>query len=127
MCAGTDLFYVVNVSHSCVERHYVQLWGPNNCTYVYPTARAGRYPRPIVASRLGYYNSGDNIAVPCSVVDALTVQPDGFVLEINAGPAVPSNAESWDVLLAYAIAVPAKEPAPVYRIEQRTPLRCSAS
>lgn len=127
MSAGTGQFYVVNVSHSCVERRYVQLWGPNNCAYVYPTARAGRYPRRLVESRLGYYNSGDNIAVPCSVVDALTVPPDGLVLDLDAGPAVPSNAECWDVLLAYAIAVPAKDPVPIYRLEQPTPMPCSVS
>lgn len=114
-------FYVVNLSHSNKEHRYVTFWRPNDAGYAYPLSWAGRYERARVLEHLDYYNSGDNIAVPCEIVEQLAVAPAPGMIDGDAGPVVPSNAECWDVLIAYKIAETRYEPRPKFRRTPRPP------
>jgi hypothetical protein len=99
-------YYIVNISHSHREARYVSFWRPECKGYAYPLSWAGKYGEAEVRADLGYYNSGENIAVPCEVVDALTCAPRPGDIDGDAGPVVLSTEEHWKVLTAHAIAKP---------------------
>ncbi|CAN7784398.1 hypothetical protein LJR175_008398 [Variovorax sp. LjRoot175] len=113
-------FYVANLSHGIKEHRYIAFWRPNHAGYAYPLSWAGRYDRATVLSHLDHYNSGDNIAVPCKIVEQLAIAPAPGAIDGDAGPVVPSNAECWDVLIAYKVADTKYEPKPKYRRVPRT-------
>lgn len=108
-------FYVVNLSHLNREHKYVTFWRPDDCGYAFPLSWAGRYPESVVREHLRYYNRGDNIAVPCSVVEALAVDPAKGDIDNDAGPVVLSNRDNWKVLLANVIETPPSPLVPVYK------------
>lgn len=114
-------FYVVSLSHSHKEHRYISFWRPDDAGYAWPLSWAGRYDRARILGHLDYYNSGDNIAVPCEIVEQLAIAPAPGLIDGNAGPVVPSTAECWDVLIAYKIAETKYEPKPVFRRAPREP------
>jgi hypothetical protein len=109
-------FYVISVHHTLREQRYVTLWGPNDGGYYFRTSRAGRYPEDRIMSHLGYYNSGcSNIAVPCDVIDALTVMTTPRdQLDGPDGPALLNTRAKWKILLANTIEKPAHDPRPEF-------------
>lgn len=107
-------YYIVNLSHLTREQKYVTFWRPENKGYAFPLCWAGKYSKEEVLESLDYYNSGENIAVPCGVVDALTEQPESGNVDGDAGPVVRSNRKNWKVLQANAVATPKYPYKPVY-------------
>ena len=113
--AAATHFYVVNVSHSNKEHRYISLWRPDDKGYAWPLPWAGRYERARILAELNYYNGGENIAVPCEIVEQLAVAPAPGLIDGDVGPVVPSNQECWDVLIASKIAGTQFKPKPVFR------------
>lgn len=112
--ADSDLFYIVNLSHLQREQRYVTVWRPECFGYAWPLSWAGRYTRAEVMAKLDYFNSGRNVAVPCAVLDALAVDPAPGIIDGNKGPVVPSNKETWKLIMDNVIAPPAELMKPVY-------------
>ena len=113
--ANATEFYVVNLSHTNKEHRYITFWRPDDKGYAWPLPWAGRYDRARILASLDYYNGGENIAVPCEIVEQLAVPPAPGLIDGDVGPVVPSNAECWDVLIAYKIADTKYEPKPKFR------------
>lgn len=106
-------FYIVSIRHTPARDIYITFWRPDDRGYAYPLSWAGRYPRERVAGHLGYYNDGhNNIAVPCRVVDPLSVAPANGLIDNDAGPVVPNSRANWNTLLAAVIEAPAFRPKP---------------
>lgn len=118
-------FFVVNLSHSNREHHYITFWRPDDKGYAYPLSWSGRYERARILESLDYYNGGENIAVRCEVVEQLAVAPAPGMIDGDAGPVVPNRKECWDVLLANKIAETKYKPKPMFRRAQRTGTRTS--
>lgn len=109
-------FYVISVHHTRREDRYVLLWRPDDRGYTYRTSTAGRYPEDRIRAHPGYYNTGSNIAVPCEVIDPLTVMTtprDQF--DGPDGPALLNTRANWNILLANMIDKPKYEPRPAYK------------
>jgi hypothetical protein len=104
--------FVLSLTHTLREHRYITLWRPENCGYTWALSDAGRYPQDHVLGQLGYYNSGESIAVPCSVLEHLAVAPVRGNHDNDAGPCVENNRENWKLLLAHAIAPPRFRPQP---------------
>ncbi|MFA1584734.1 hypothetical protein ABZR37_03875 [Achromobacter ruhlandii] len=66
-----DEFYVISVHHTQRRDRYITLWRPDDRGYCWRIIAAGKYNRERVNASLGYYNSGENIAVPVEIVDAM--------------------------------------------------------
>ena len=62
-------FFVVNISHTIKERPYISFWRPADAGYAWPLSWSGRYERSRILAHLDYYNSGENVAVPCEIVE----------------------------------------------------------
>ena len=108
------LYYIVNLSHTHREHRYMSFWRPECKGYAYPLSWAGKYEEHEVRAHLDYYNSGENIAVPCEVVDALSSTPRPGDIDGDAGPVVLSTRKHWDLVQAQAIAVPKFKLRPAY-------------
>lgn len=104
-----DEFYIVNLSHHRGDQFYISIWRPADRGYAYPLEWAGKYKRSDIEAHLGYYNSGDNIAIPTAVIEALAIEPLVGQIDGDAGPVVPNTKESWAPILA-AIEYPTKHP-----------------
>lgn len=107
-------FYIVNLSHARPSMRYVTFWRPDCKGYAYPLSWSGRYPEARVREQLDYFNSGANVAVPCSVVEALSEAPTPGDIDDDAGPVVRSTRENWMQLLAHVIEPPTYKPVPVW-------------
>ncbi|WP_198387826.1 hypothetical protein [Burkholderia ubonensis] len=109
-------YYVISNKHTRRENRYVTLWCPDDKGYCFRTSNAGRYSEERVRAHLGYYNSGCSIAVPCDIIDALTVMttPDDR-LDGPDGPALLNTGAKWKVLLANTIAAPQYPPKPRFK------------
>lgn len=101
-------FYVISLKHSHKRERYITFWRPSDRGYCWKLARAGKYERDNVMAHLGYYNSGcSNIAVPCAVVDAMTVTTTpADTIDDPDGPAVQNTPENWHKLMAAVIQPP---------------------
>ena len=108
-------YYIVNLSHLKVSDKYVTVWRPDCKGYAWPLSWAGRYPEAEVRSHLDYYNSGENLAVPCAVLDALAVLPTPGDIDNDAGPVVLNNAQAWQAIQQSRIAPPKYQVKPKYR------------
>lgn len=111
---STEEYFIVSLKHLQREHLYVTLWRDKNAGYAWPLSWAGRYSKEDVLRKLHYYNSGPNVAVPCSVIEALAVEPIKGYIDGDAGPVVPSNRTTWKKILASVIAEPTLEMVPVY-------------
>ena len=118
--ANATEFYVVNLSHGHREHRYVTLWRPDDKGYAWPLPWAGRYPRARILESLDYYNGGENIAVPCEIVEQLAIAPEPGMIDGDAGPVVPNRKECWEVLLANKVAHTKYKPKPMFRRVRRT-------
>ena len=108
--------YVVSVHHTMREDRYITIWRPDDKDYCWALSRAGKYPCDHVMSHLGYYNSGcSNVAVPCSVLDAVAVPPIPGHHDNDAGPCVENNRANWKRILASVVAPPQYSPEPQYK------------
>ena len=116
-------FFVVNLSHGNREHHYITFWRPDDKGYAFPLSWSGRYERARILESLDYYNGGENIAVPCEIVEQLAIAPAPGMIDGDAGPVVPNRKEFWDVLLANKIAGTRYKPKPLYRRARRTGTR----
>lgn len=76
---------------------------------------AGRYTEEQIRSNLRYYNGGDNtIAVPCEVLEAMTVPaPDGW-FDTNGGDVVENSRANWLKAIKGVIESPKYKPRPEY-------------
>lgn len=110
-------FYVISVNHTRREDRYVLLWRPDDKGYTFRTSTAGQYREVLVRAYLGYYNTGcAAIAVPCEVVDPLTVMTtprDQF--DGPDGPALLNTRANWKLLIANTIEPPKYLPEPQYK------------
>ncbi|AOK61966.1 hypothetical protein WM29_22815 [Burkholderia ubonensis] len=101
-------FYVIAVYHTIRDHLYITLWRPDDCGYTPVLPRAGKYTQQQIESHLGYYNTGDHIAVPVNAVDQLATSiPAGFF--DYAGDGVPNTKASWDAIRA-AVTYPTEWP-----------------
>ncbi|WP_345815328.1 hypothetical protein AAGS40_23415 [Paraburkholderia sp. PREW-6R] len=110
-------YYVISVHHTRRDHRYVTLWAPDNKGYVFRAYKAGRYAEDGVREKLGYYNDGcSNIAVPCDIVDPLTIMTTpADQLDGADGPALLNTRDSWKMILANVIAAPKYKPWPLYK------------
>lgn len=116
-----DQFYIVSVKHTMRRDRYITFWRPSDAGYAYPLSWAGRYHRAGVLARTGYYNDGiSTVAVPCSVVDPLGVDPIKGTVDNDAGPVVLNNAANWRTLLNAVIEPPTWTPEPQYKGARRS-------
>lgn len=92
--------FIVSLKHTKADDLYVSLWRPKNCGYCYPLPWAGRYPTELVLAKLNYYNDGINtVAVPCEVVEGLTIaKPEPGYVDGDTGPVVPNCEHSWEAI-----------------------------
>lgn len=111
-------FYIVNLSHAKPGDRYISLWRPECKGYAWPLPWAGRYPEAVVRENLGYYNNGENLAVPCELIESMAVAPAPGEVDGDAGPVVPATRENWKLLLAAAI----EPPAYPQRLHRRGPM-----
>lgn len=109
------LFYIVNLSHSRRDMPYISVWRPDCRGYAYPLSWAGKYPESEVRASLFYFNCGENVAVPCHVLDYMAIDPKPGLIDHDAGPVVPSSAANWRRLLANTIEPTKRTPKPMYR------------
>ncbi|QKJ88065.1 hypothetical protein PMPD1_3135 [Paramixta manurensis] len=112
-------YFVISVKHNQCSDRYVILWGANNSGYRGRVESAGRYPESLVKAKLGYYNTGDDIAVPCDVIESLAVPVDKGFFDTDGGNWVLSNRKNWQTILAHVIEPPAYKPQPEYRGARR--------
>ena len=113
-------YYVISVHHTQRSDRYITIWAPDDKGYRWALSRAGKYSEKRVRSHLGYYNSGDNVAVPCHVLDDIAVPPIPGHHDNDAGPCVPNTRASWKAILANMIEVPKQNPEPVFKGARRT-------
>ncbi|MCA7945606.1 hypothetical protein [Burkholderia vietnamiensis] len=101
-------YYIISVAHTRRENRYVLLWRPDDKGYTFRCSTAGRYANTNVRAHMGYYNSGcSTIAVPCDVIDALTVMTTAADrLDGTDGPALLNTRANWKKLIANVIARP---------------------
>jgi hypothetical protein len=113
-----DQFYIISLKHSHKRERYITFWRPDDKGYCWKLSLAGKYGRANVMAHLGYYNSGcSNIAVPCSVVDALTVMTaPADMIDGPDAPAVLNTPAKWRKLMAAVIQPPLYQmkPAAIY-------------
>ncbi len=113
-------FYVISVHHTHRPDKYITLWAPDNKGYVLRTNTAGKYSDECVRASLGYYNSGcSNIAVPCTVLDALTATADprdfcGATPVAQPFLVVLNTRANWKALIAHVIEPPAHAVRPEF-------------
>lgn len=111
-------FYVISLKHTPKRDRYVTFWRPDDKGYCWKLSRAGKYGRDHVMAHLAYYNSGcSNIAVPCDVVDKMTVMTTAAdMIDGPDGPAVLNTPANVRKLMASVIHPPAYKmrPAAIY-------------
>jgi hypothetical protein len=113
-------FYVVSLAHTNREHAYISVWRPDNAGYAWPLSWAGKYTAEQIEANLDYYHRGDStIAVPCEVLDAISVPPTKGTIDNDAGPIVPNTKGSWYDILFAPIWPLAHEPKPQYKGARR--------
>lgn len=109
-------FYVISLKHTRRDHRYVTFWRPDDKGYTIRASTAGRYTEERVRAHLGYYNGGVSIAVPCEVIDPLTVMTTpADCYDGPDGPALLNTRAKWSVLLANMIESPAYPALPKYK------------
>lgn len=121
MTASAEIreYYVVNLSHASRATPFITVWRPECKGYAWPLSWAGKYPEDEVLAHLDYYNGGDNVAVPCEVLDAMAVETPPGMVDNNAGPVVLSNKANWDTVLAAVILPPKRPCKPKYPTKRK--------
>lgn len=107
--------YVISVHHTLRRDLYVTVWRPDDRGYCWALSRAGKYPMEKVLEKPGYYNSGcSNIAVPCSVLDAIAIPPVPGHHDNDAGPCVRNTRNNWKTIIAAVVTPPKYEILPEF-------------
>lgn len=107
--------YVISVQHTQRRDRYVTIWRPDDKGYCWALSRAGKYSLEHVMNHPGYYNTGcSNIAVACSVLDAIAVDPIPGHHDNDAGPCVQNTRENWGKIIAAVVAKPGYEIRPEF-------------
>jgi len=114
-------YIVISVHHTQRNCRYVTLWAPGDKGYRFRLSGAGRYSRCTVMKHLGYYNTGENIAVPVDVVEPLCRPGDprdfdgvDWDMPLSELLSLPNTKGVWQVLLANVIAPTKCKPWPDY-------------
>ena len=111
-------FYVISLKHTPKRDRYITFRRPEDKGYCWKLSRAGKYTSAQVIAHLGYYNSGcSNIAVPCAVVDAMTIMTTAAdMIDGPDSPAVLNTAANMRKLMASVIQPPEYKmrPAVIY-------------
>lgn len=107
--------YIVNLSHTRRDDKFISFWRPEAKGYAFPLPWAGKYSKTQVLAEPDYYNSGDNVAVPCDCFDNMATEPPPGAVDGNVGPVVLSNSKNWKELLLCVIALPRYKPQPMYK------------
>ena len=115
MTDTTKEYFVLSVNHTTRESRFILLWNPNNAGYCNRLHVAGRYTEEQIRGSMRYYNGGDNtIAVPCEVLQSMTVPaPDGW-FDTNGGDVVENNRANWLKAIKSVIEAPKYKPRPEY-------------
>ncbi|QMV50925.1 hypothetical protein [Ewingella americana] len=108
-------YFVLSVNHTTRESRFILLWNPNNAGYCNRLHVAGRYTEEQIRGSMHYYNDGcANIAVPCEVLESMTVPaPDGW-FDTNGGDVVENNRANWLKAIKGVIESPQFKPRPEY-------------
>lgn len=112
-------YYIISIKHNQRSDRYIILWAPDDSGYRGRVGAAGRYPESRVRERLGYYNTGEDIAVPCDVIDCLSTPVDAGFFDTNDGRWVLNNRRNWQVILKNVIEPTKYKPEPEYRGARR--------
>lgn len=112
---GEREYFVISVKHNQRSDRYVILWGANDSGYRGRVESAGRYPESRIREQLAYYNTGNNIAVPCEVIEQLSVPVEKGFFDTDDGHWVLNNRKNWQQILANVIEPPKYKPEPEYR------------
>jgi hypothetical protein len=88
-------FYVISAKHTNREHQYITLWRPEDKGYAWPLSWAGRYTEQQIVDALDYYHCGENVAIPCRVLDAMAVPVTPGTVDNDAGPVVLNNKVNW--------------------------------
>lgn len=114
-------YVVISVHHTQRNDRYITLWSENDSGYRYRVNKAGRYSHDHVLRSLGYYNSGQNIAVPAEIVEPLCRPGDPRDFDgvswdepLSELLALPNTKGVWQTLLANVIAPTEYKPWPDY-------------
>lgn len=111
-------YYVVSVVHTQRENRYITVWRPDNAGYAWPLSWAGRYPQASILESLAYYHQGENVAVPCNLLDSIAVAPLPGTVDNDAGPVVLNTKSNWALIiswLAHYEPKPLRMPRPEYK------------
>ena len=86
---------------------FVTFWRPDDAGYAFPLSWAGDYTPETVRAGGTYYTKHEDgklirFAVPRSVAEAMAVPPPDRMIDGNAGPVVPNNAQNRKKLLKAA-------------------------
>lgn len=119
--------FIVSVKHTQRGHRYITLWRPDNCGYTWALPNAGRYSREQVMEHLRYYNSGEDLAVPCAVLEAIAVPPVPGHHDNDTGPCIANNRANWNLILANVIAVPTYAAQPAFKGARRPKVQHAAA
>lgn len=124
----SQLYYVVSLKWTRRDDAYISFWRPANAGYAYPLSWAGKYEEARVSEHPEYYHNGfDTIAVPCSIVDALAIQPKQGMIDNDAGPVVPNTEASWFHIINSLVGrQPKHAPQPQYKGASRQKVKAAA-
>ncbi|PKH21436.1 hypothetical protein CIG19_16690 [Enterobacterales bacterium CwR94] len=112
-------YFVISVKHNARTDRYIILWADNDSGYRGRTEFAGKYPESRIRARMDYYNSGEDIAVACDVIEKLAVPVEKGFFDTEGGHWVLNNRKNWQVILNNVIETPAYKPQPEYRGARR--------
>lgn len=111
--------YVVQVCHTQRRDPYITVLRQAEAGYCWSLCRAARMASDTVLENPGRYNAGHDVAVPCTVLDALAVEPMPGQRRGLHGPCVPNTRQSWAAILSAAVASPQRQPRPKFSHSRR--------
>lgn len=118
--AGDAQYFIVNVTHTLRENQFITLLRPKLTGFTWSVPDAGRYPDELVRRHLYFYNSGENLAVPCELLERLAVLSKLLGHgDADAVLRIENNRANWAALLAGAIETPAVRPSPEFKGARR--------
>lgn len=117
---GATQHCIVSVTHTRRENKFITLLRPKLTGFTWSVSDAGRYSDELVRNHLYFYNSGENLAVPCELLERLATPSK--LLGHGDGDAVlriENHRANWAALLAGAIEAPAARPRPEFKGARR--------
>lgn len=88
-------FYVISAKHTNRDHKYITVWRPEDKGYAWPLSWAGRYTERQISDSPDYYHCGENVVIPCRVLDAMAVPVIPGTVDNDAGPVVLNSKENW--------------------------------